>query len=50
MPAEYPGPMDVYNERDTNNDLMPIADLKIPNTIKFFFEIDTNGDITPREV
>jgi len=50
MPAEDPGPMDVYHERDTNNDLMPIADLKIPNTINFFFEIDVNGDITPREV
>jgi len=50
MPAEDPGPMDVYHERDTNNDLMPIADLKVPNTINFFFEIDENGDITPREV
>lgn len=50
QPAEDPGPMDVYFERDTNNDLMPLADLKIPNTINFFFEIDTNGDITPREV
>ena len=50
MPAEDPGPMDVYHERDTNNDLMPIENLKVPNTINFFFEIDTNGDITPREV
>jgi len=50
MPAEDPGPMDVYHERDTNNDLMPIADLKIPNTINFYFEIDVNGDITPREI
>ena len=50
MPAEDPGPMDVYHERDVNNDLMPIADLKIPNTINFYFEIDVNGDITPREV
>ena len=50
MPAEDPGPMDVYHERDTNNDLMPIANLKVPNTINFFFEIDANGDITPREV
>jgi len=50
MPAEDPGPMDIYHERDTNNDLMPIADLKVPNTINFFFEIDANGDITPREV
>lgn len=50
MPAEDPGPMDVYHERDANNDLMPIADLKVPNTINFFFEIDENGDITPREV
>ena len=50
MPAEDPGPMDVYHERDANNDLMPIADLKVPNTINFFFEIDTIGDIMPREV
>ena len=50
MPAEDPGPMDVYHERDENNDLMPIVDLKVPNTINFFFEIDENGDITPREV
>lgn len=50
MPAEDPGPMDVYYERDTNNDLMPIEVLKVPNTINFFFEIDTNGDIMPREV
>ena len=50
MPAEDPGPMDIYHERDTNNDLMPIADLKVPNTINFYFEIDTNGDIMPREV
>ncbi len=50
MPAEDPGPMDIYHERDTNNDLMPIAVLKVPNTINFFFEIDTNGDIEPREV
>jgi len=50
MPAEDPGPMDVYHERDTNNDLMSIANLKVPNTINFFFEIDANGDITPREV
>ncbi|GAH62347.1 unnamed protein product, partial [marine sediment metagenome] len=50
MPAEDPGPMDVYHERDENNDLMPIANLKIPNTINFFFEIDINGDIEPREV
>lgn len=50
MPAEDPGPMDVYHERDANNDLMPLADLKVPNTINFFFEIDSNGDIMPREV
>lgn len=50
MPAEDPGPIDVYHERDTNQDLMPIADLKVPNTINFYFEIDTNGDIMPREV
>jgi len=50
MPAEDPGPMDVYHERDTNNDLMPIENLKVPNTINFFFEIDVNGDIIPREV
>ena len=50
MPAEDPGPMDVYHERDGNNDLMPIANLKVPNTINFFFEIDANGDIIPREV
>lgn len=50
MPAEDPGPMDVYHERDENNDLMPIENLKVPNTINFFFEIDTNGDIEPREV
>lgn len=50
QPAEDPGPMDVYLERDTNQDLMPIADLSIPNTINFYLEIDTNGDITPREV
>ena len=50
MPAEDPGPMDVYHERDEYNDLMPIADLKVPNTINFFFEIDVNGDITPREI
>ena len=50
MPAEDPGPMDVYHERDENNDLMPIEDLKVPNTINFFFEIDINGDIEPREV
>jgi hypothetical protein len=50
MPAEDPGPMDLYHERDGNNDLMPIAVLKVPNTINFFFEIDTNGDIMPREV
>jgi len=50
QPAEDPGPMDVYHERDTNQDLMPIADLKVPNTINFYFEIDTNGDIMPREV
>jgi len=50
MPAEDPGPMDVYHERDENNDLMPILNLKVPNTINFFFEIDTNGDIEPREV
>lgn len=50
QPAEDPGPMDVYFERDTNNYLRPIANLKIPNTINFFFEIDTNGDIEPREV
>jgi hypothetical protein len=50
MPAEDPGPMDVYHERDENNDLMPIADLKVPNTINFFFDIDANGDIMPREV
>jgi len=50
MPAEDPGPMDVYHERDTNNDLMPIENLKVPNTINFFFEIDANGDITPREI
>jgi len=50
QPAEDPGPMDVYHERDTNNDLMPIENLKVPNTINFFFEIDTNGDIMPREV
>jgi hypothetical protein len=50
MPAEDPGPMDVYHERDENNDLMPILNLKVPNTINFFFEIDTNGDIMPRKV
>jgi len=50
QPAEDPGPMDVYFERDANNDLRPIEDLKIPNTINFFFEIETNGDIKPREV
>ncbi len=50
MPAEDPGPMDVYHERDENNDLMPIENLKVPNTINFFFEIDINGDIMPREV
>ncbi|MBA7714982.1 hypothetical protein ES703_124017 [subsurface metagenome] len=50
MPAEDPGPMDVYHERDENNDLMPIEFLNVPNTINFFFEIDTNGDIMPREV
>lgn len=50
MPAEDPGPMDVYHERDGSNDLMPIAVLKVPNTINFFFEIDANGDIEPREV
>jgi len=50
MPAEDPGPMDIYHERDENNDLMPIAELKVPNTINFFFEIDDDGDITPREV
>lgn len=50
QPAEDPGPMDVYWERDTNQDLMPIADLSIPNTINFYLEIDTNGDIMPREV
>lgn len=50
MPAEDPGPIDVYHERDENSDLMPIADLKVPNTINFYFEIDENGDIMPREV
>ena len=50
MPAEDPGPMDVYCERDADMDLMPLADLKVPNTINFFFEVDTNGDIEPREV
>jgi hypothetical protein len=50
MPAEDPGPMDVYHERDTHNDLMPILNLKVPNTINFFFEIDEFGDIMPREV
>jgi hypothetical protein len=50
MPAEDPGPMDIYHERDENNDLMPIENLKVPNTINFYFEIDTNGDIEPREV
>ena len=50
MPAEDPGPMDIYHERDENNDLMPIENLKVPNTINFFFEIDINGDIMPREV
>jgi len=50
QPAEDPGPMDVYFERDGNQDLMPIADLSVPNTINFYFEIDANGDITPREV
>ena len=47
MPAEDPGPMDVYFEQD-GGDLMPIADLKVPSAINFFFEIDTNGDIMPR--
>lgn len=47
MPAEDPGPMDVYFEQD-GSDLMPIADLKIPSAVNFFFEIDTNGDIMPR--
>jgi len=50
QPAEDPGPMDIYHERDEHNDLMPILNLKVPNTINFFFEIDTNGDIEPREV
>ena len=50
QPADDPGPMDVYYERDADMDLMPIADLKVPNTINFFFEVDTNGDIEPREV
>ena len=50
QPAEDPGPMDVYFERDTNQDLMPIVNLKVPNTINFYFEVDTNGDIEPREV
>lgn len=50
QPAEDPGPMDVYFERDANQDLMPIADLSVPNTINFYLEIDTNGDIMPREV
>jgi len=50
QPVEDPGPMDVYFERDVNNDLMPIVNLKVPNTINFFFEINTDGDIEPREV
>jgi len=50
MPAEDPGPMDVYHERDENNDLMPILNLKVPNTINFFFEIDEIGDIMPRKI
>ncbi|MBA7664583.1 hypothetical protein ES703_72644 [subsurface metagenome] len=50
QPVEDPGPMDVYYERDENNDLMPIEFLNAPNTINFFFEIDTEGDIEPREV
>jgi len=50
QPAEDPGPMDVYFERDVKNDLMPIVSLKVPNTINFFFEINTDGDIEPREV
>jgi len=50
QPAEDPGPMDVYFERDASQDLMPIVDLSVPNTINFYFEIDTNGDIMPREV
>ena len=47
QPAEDPGPMDVYFEQDGGN-LMPIANLKIPSAVNFFFEIDTNGDIMPR--
>ena len=50
QPVEDPGPMDVYYERDEKNDLMPIEFLNAPNTINFFFEIDTEGDIEPREV
>lgn len=51
QPAADPGPMDVYFERDVSNDLMPIADLMVPNTINFFFEIDdVTGDIMPREI
>ncbi|MBA7526939.1 hypothetical protein ES705_19110 [subsurface metagenome] len=50
QPAEDPGPMDVYYERDEKNDLMPILNLKVPNTINFFFEIDTLGAIMPRKV
>jgi len=51
QPAEDPGPMDVYFERDASNNLMPILDLMVPNTINFFFEIDdVTGDIMPRAV